>query len=291
MHQRVPVTVQKFPIYDAIQHHGGPDAKFLPRIIDTLQADSRVSGEAHNPQRILQGSLISERLVETLKEMSRQVELLKKNPDYEPSAEERGLAGVDISDFRLLRVVVHIVLILESLSCGFSPGSQEWEYAEDVVAGYMDVLASSGKYRLVPLYAGQISKQRASKEMGVILMNVTDEATRIELLSLMKDYAIDICESLRCMMCNVFEITAPAYIKVPLPSWTGILAPRTTGINDTQYLTEEDETMIRALEWMLLVPELKGQMMHDGCIVYNRFLCKPPTLHYMLHDTDKFHVQ
>ncbi|RPB28299.1 nuclear pore protein 84/107 [Terfezia boudieri ATCC MYA-4762] len=272
IHQRIPVTVQRFPIYDAIQHHGGPDARFLPKIIDSLQADSRVTGEAHHPQRILQGSLISERLAVTLKEMSRQVELLRKDPDYEPSAEERHLTGLDISDFRLLRVVVHIVLILESLGSGFSPGSKEWQYAEDVVAGYMDVLASSGKYSLVPLYAGQISSQRASKEMGVILVKVTDERTRIELLSLMKGYAIDIRESLKFMMCNVFEITAPAYIKVPLPNWTGILAPRTTGINDIQSLTEEDETMIRALEWMLLVPELKGQIMQDGCIVYNRFL-------------------
>ncbi|KAF8415824.1 107-domain-containing protein [Tirmania nivea] len=272
MHQRIPVTVQKFPIYDAIQHHGGPDAKFLARIIDSLQADGRVSGEAHHPQRILQGSLISERLAETLKEMSRQVELLKKDADYEPSAEERPLTGLDISDFRLLRVVVHIVLILESLGSGFSLGSREWQYAEDVVAGYMDVLASSGKYGLVPLYAGQISKQRASKEMGIILVKVTDEATRVELLSLMKNYAIDIRESLRYMICNVFEITALAYIKMPLPNWTGILAPRTTGINDTQSLTEEDEAMIRALEWMLLVPELKGQIMQNGCIMYNRFL-------------------
>lgn len=270
---RVPTTVQRFSIYDAVQHHGGVDSKFLPRIIDTLHHNITVHEEAGEPQRILQGSLISDRLADILAELSRQLDAAKKNSEYEPSIDETDMKGVNISDFRLLRVVVHIVLVLKSLGLGFTSTSQEWRHAENVIAGYMDALAQLGKYELVPLYAGHISKHRASEVMGVILVKVTDEQTRIRLLGLMRNYDIDIPETLRHIMINVFEYTEASYLQIPLPSWTGILNP-TIGIYDAEAVTSEDEALIRALEWMLLVPPLKGQMMQDGCTVYTRFLGK-----------------
>lgn len=283
VHQRIPATLQKFPIYDAVQHHGGHDARFLSRIIDTLKNTDVISAEAHSAQREVQGSLLSERVTDILVELSRQLELFEKNPDYEPSTEDRDSKGLNIFDFRLLRVVVHIVLVLKSLGAGFATGSREWQYAEDVVAGYMDVLATSGKFDLVPLYAGQISKERASKVMGKILVKVTSEPTRLKLLGLMKSYDIDIPETLKQMISIVFELTSKAYLSLPLPNWTGILSPRTTGINNTESLIEEDEILIRALEWLLLVPEMKGQMMQDGCIVYKRFLRKSITVNIWRH--------
>ena len=273
INHRIPTTAQRFSIYDAVQHHGGVDSKFLPRIIDTLHHNITLYEEAREAQRILQGSLISDRLADILAELSRQLDVEKKGSEYEPSIDDRDMKGLIISDFRLLRVVVHTVLVLKSLGLGFNSTSQEWKHAEDVIAGYIDALALLRKYELVPLYAGHISKQRASEVMGVILVKVTDEKTRIRLLGLMRNYNIDIPETLRHMMINVFELTEHVYLQIPLPSWTGILNP-TIGINDAEAVTEDDEMLIRALEWMLLVPTLKGQMMQDGCTVYTRFLGK-----------------
>lgn len=274
INDRVPTTVQRFPIYDAVQHHGGVDSKYLPRIIDTLHYT--LYEEAREALRILQGSLISDRLADILAELSRQIiNAEKKNSEHEPFIDERDMEGLDISDFRLLRVVVHTVLVLKSLGLGFTPESQEWRHAEDVIAGYMDALAALGKFELVPLYAGHISKHRASEVMGVILAKVLVERTRVRLLGLMKNYDIDIPETLRHMMVHVFAVTEHQYLQIPLPSWTGILNP-TIGIHNAEAVTELDEALIRSLEWMLLVPELKGQMMQDGCTVYKRFLGKIP---------------
>ena len=272
-HRRIPALVQKFPVYDAIQHHGGQDAKFLPRIIDTLRNNGELQDEIRESQRIIQGALMSERLTDIVAELSRQLDVYKKDPEYEPSDEERS-RGLDISDFRLLRVVVHILLVLKGLDAGFSSETPEGQQAENVIAGYMELLAEAGKHELIPLYAGHLSKKRASKVMGEILVKVINEDTRVRLLGLMKDYDIDIPDALRHMINNVFELTHQRYARIPLPSWTGILAQENSGINDSSLLKEEDEQMIRALEWMLLVPELKQQIMGDGCIAYKRFFCE-----------------
>ncbi|KAF8477383.1 nuclear pore protein 84/107 [Kalaharituber pfeilii] len=271
-HQRIPALAQKFPIFDALQHHGGPNVKLLPKIIDALLNDEHIHAESREAQRIVQGALISERLTEVVEELSKQLETWHNDPEYEPGDIERDLQGLDISDFRLLRVVVHILLILKSLNAGFPSDSGQWEQAENVIAGYIDLLATAGKHELTPLYAGHISKKKAAKVMGQIMVKVTNEETRTRLLGLMKTYGIDVSEALKHMINTVFVLTEPHYFRMPPPTWTGILDNSTTGIYDSSSITEEDRTMIRALEWVLLVPELREDMIGDGCIVYKRFL-------------------
>ncbi|KAI5810121.1 107-domain-containing protein [Peziza echinospora] len=269
LHHRIPATVEKFPIYDAILNHGGPDGAFLPRIIDYLQENSQIEFGEQDSQRILQGSLISERLDIITAELSRQLALYGKDPDYEP--EDNEFLALKISDFKSFRVIVHILLVLKLLGSGAIPGTQAWTNTENVIAGYIQLLATAGKHDLIPLYAGQLSKAKAIQVMGVILVQITDERSRERHLKLMEKYEIDIPATLKEMMATALIRSQERYKYIPIPKSTGVISSQINSINNPEALEEEDEALIRALEWLLLVKSLRNEVMRAGCKVYMRF--------------------
>lgn len=221
------------------------------------------------PLRIIQGALISLRFHELVQELDRQLKHFKDDPDYDPVLEE-GTFGLDVTEHRTLRVVVHIILVLQSLNAGFTELEPHFEAAESLIAGYIDFLSLAGKSELIPLYAGRLSPAKAVEVMGKILVHVKDES-RLELLKLMKMHHIDVEGCLKKTMEIVLEATEDVYEKHRKGVFrlTGLKGE--SGLNGE--LREEDEMLIRGLEWLLLGgDELKSEVIKKGVVVYKRFL-------------------
>lgn len=271
---RVPPAVSAFPTFDTTAYHslsGGTikdDPRIMPRIIDSLQAAPHLKPESRWPLRIIQGAFISQRFAELVKVLDRQLQNLKLDPDYEPIVDDETL-GLDVCDCRMLRIVVHAILVLQALDAGFAPDTQYHEAAENVIAGYFDVLGSMGSYELVPLYASKLSSEKAVEVIGKLLIQVEGEDKRKELLKLMHLHEVDVFGCLRHTMALSLEMSVDCY-QVTSTHERGILAKGFRGP-----LAEEDRQLISSLEWLVLGgDELRVDVITKGMEVYRRFLRK-----------------
>lgn len=266
---RIPLSTLKFPTFDSTAFHSRTgsltdDDSILSRIIDSLASLEHLKSEARIPLRIIQGSLLSQRFHELVGELNRQLQRFSEDPDYDPGSEE-GYMGLEITDCRMLRVVVHILLILQSLNAGFTPGTPNHEAAEGLIAAYIDFLGEINKHELIPLYAGRLSPQKAINVMGGLLRGITSDAKRMELLKLMKLHNIDYVGCLRKGMENSLEVTSNTYEK----ERRGVVS-LSAAVEEIQ---EEDEILIQGLEWLVLGGyELRADVVKNATVVYKRLL-------------------
>ncbi|KAH8150944.1 uncharacterized protein LAJ45_05127 [Morchella importuna] len=268
---RVPASAENFPIFNSTVFHSkssslSDDSTILPRIIDSLAAAEVLQPESGQALRIIQGALISDRIEDLVGELHRQIKLLKEDRKANISD---GIYRIEVTNSQTLRVVVHIILVLQYLKSAFTDDSPQLEQAESLIAAYIEFLFSEGKTKLIPLYAGRLTSDKAIEVMGGILMNVKDE-TRLELLKLMRMYNIDVEGCLKKTMDLCLEVTEERHTKnsrcmIRLEGLKG-----DTGLHNP--IEEEDELLIRGLEWLMLGGDaLKSEVVKKGVVVYKRF--------------------
>jgi nuclear pore complex protein Nup107 len=207
---------------------------------------------------------MSLRFHELVEELNRQLQRFSEDPEYDPGSED-GYIGLEITDYRMLRVVVHILLILQSLNAGFTPGTPHHEAAEGLIAAYIEFLGEINKHELIPLYAGRLSPKKAIDVMGGLLRKITSDAKRMELLKLMKLHNIDYVGCLKKGMENSLDLTSDTYEK----ERRGVVS-LSTAVGEIQ---EEDEVLIQGLEWLVLGGrELRAEVVKNCTVVYKRLL-------------------
>lgn len=272
-HARISSSVTKFPIFNSTAFHSKMDTleddTILERIINSLAAADVLKNESRMPLRIIQGSLISSRFNELVEELDRQIKRLHEDPEYDPVLEEDS-SGLDAADHNTLRVVVHMLLVIQSLNGGFTANTPYLEPAENIIAAYIDFLSECGKSELIPLYAGRLSPEKAIKVMGEVLIKIRDDSQRLELLRLMRMHGIDVEGCLVRTMEISLEMTEDLYERerkgaVRLSTLKG------EGLKGE--LSDEDDMLVRGLEWLVLGgDELKSEVIGKGVVVYKRFL-------------------
>jgi nuclear pore complex protein Nup107 len=271
---RVPASAEKFPIFNSTGFHSkgsslSDDDTILPRIIDSLAAAKVLQPESGQALRVIQGALISNRIEGLVEELHRQFKLIKEDPKADIS---NSIYKIEVTDTQALRVIVHIILILQYFKSAFTEDSPHLEHAESLIAAYIQFLLSIGKTELIPLYAGRLTSDKAIEVMGSILMNVKDE-TRLELLKLMRMHNIDVEGCLKKTMDLCLEETEERHTKnsrcmIRLEGLKG-----DTGLHND--IEEEDELLIRGLEWLMLGGDaLKSEVIKKGVVVYKRFFGK-----------------
>ncbi|PWW77004.1 hypothetical protein C7212DRAFT_357432 [Tuber magnatum] len=262
-------ATMSFPAFDSTAFHSrvgslAEDDAVLSRIIDSLATLDYIRAESRVPLRVIQGSLMSLRFHELVDELYRQLLTFRDNPDYDPLGEEDSI-GVDVTDCRTLRIVVHILLVLQLLNAGFTEDTPYHTQAEFLIAAYIEFLAEAGKLKSIPLYAGRLSPQKAIDVMGVILNKIREEPLRLELLELMRTHNIDYVGCLKKGMEIALGLTKSHYENERRHV-------ATLSVTAGEIL-EEDNLLIQGLEWLVLGgDELKAESVKCATVIYKRLL-------------------
>ncbi|KAL7271557.1 Nucleoporin nup84 [Rhizina undulata] len=268
---RTPPGALQFPVFDSTAYHSrysmlSEDDSVLPRIIDSMSNADHLKTESKQPLRVIQGALISLRFDDLVLELSRQYEKFRKDLGYDP-LEEEGSMGLDVSDPRMLRVVVHIVLVLKCVNAGFTPGERSFRAGETVIGAYIEFLSEVGKFELIPLYARWLSPEKAVNVLGKVVIKIEDEKSRLEMLRLMRIHRINAEACLQKGMEICLDRTRTDY------NDTGELGKGFFQTALEGEITENDRLLIRGLEWLMLGgEELRGELVRQGMVVYKRFL-------------------
>ncbi|KAG0133595.1 hypothetical protein HOY82DRAFT_556132 [Tuber indicum] len=268
-HGRLSPAATIFPAFDSTAFHSrvgslAEDETVLSRIIDSLASLDHIKAESRVPLRVIQGSLMSLRFHELVDELYRQLLAFRDLPGYDPLHEEDSI-GVDVTDCRTLRIVVHILLVLQLLNAGFTEDTPFHVQAEGLIAAYIEFLAEAGKVKLIPLYAGQLSPQKAIDAMGAILNKIREEPLRLELLELMRAHNIDYVGCLKKGMEIALGLTKNHY-----ESERRHVATLSVTAGE---ILEEDNLLIQGLEWLVLGgDELKAESVKCATVIYKRLL-------------------
>ncbi|KAG0640114.1 hypothetical protein HOY80DRAFT_920624 [Tuber brumale] len=268
-HERLSPAATSFPAFDSTAFHSrvgslAEDETVLSRIIDSLASLDYLKAESRVPLRVIQGSLMSLRFHELVDELYRQLLAFRDITDYDPLHEEDSI-GVDVTDCRTLRIVVHILLVLQLLNAGFTEDTPFHTQAEALIAAYIEFLAEAGKVKLIPLYAGRLSPQRAIDVMGGILNKIREDPLRLELLELMKTHNINYVGCLKKGMEIALDLTKNHY-----ENERRHVATLSVTVGE---ILEEDNLLIQGLEWLVLGgEELKAESVKCATVIYKRLL-------------------
>ncbi|KAF3939550.1 hypothetical protein ABW19_dt0210403 [Dactylella cylindrospora] len=267
-HGRIPNGVFLLPISDAVTMLGSNNV--VARIVDSLsKPDDHRFVAAHaalGAMRAVQGSIISDRIPKLVGVFADQLREFRVNPAYEPEKDTN--TPVDCTDWKVLRVVAHIIIILQHLGQWPEIGPDA-EAAQEVIAGYIRMLAAAGKYNVIPLYAARLSHARCVEVMGEVLLHVDGDTMRDDMIRSFNNYGLDIVSTLRRTMDNAFVQTAESYNHDELP--IQVLSEFSLAWNARKKVEPEDEHLIKTAEWMLLVDGMKTDLIKAGVMMFKRF--------------------
>ncbi|KAK6529291.1 Nucleoporin nup84 [Arthrobotrys megalospora] len=263
---RVSSQVLKLPVPDVttLGTHN-----VVAKIVDSLSRpnDFRFAASPQNTAlRAVQGAIISNRIPKLVGIFASQLREFRRNPGYEPEKDTN--TPVDCTDWKLLRIVTHLIIILQHLG-QWPESGPDADAAQEVIAGYIRMLAAAEKYGIIPLYAARLSRDRCVEVMGEVLMHVTHEQTREDIIRSFRSYGLDTQATLKRAMENAFIQTEVFYKHEELP--IQILSEFSLSWQDRRKVQPEDEKLIRTAEWMLHVDEMREDLIHAGVMMFKRF--------------------
>ncbi|KAF3901399.1 hypothetical protein AA313_de0205423 [Arthrobotrys entomopaga] len=269
LHQngRISNSTQRLNIPDAVATLGTKNV--MAKIVDSLSRpdDHRFLATAQaTALRAVQGAIISDRIPKLVNIFAEQLREFRIDPGYEPDKDTN--TPVDCTDWKLLRVITHVIIVLQHLGQWPAEG-KDADAAQEVIAGYIRMLAAAEKYKIIPLYAARLSHDRCVEVMGEVLLHVINENTRDDMMRSFRSYGLDIKATLRRTMENAFVQTEDLYKHDELP--IQILSEFSLSWQDRRKVQPEDEKLIRTAEWMLVVSDMKDDLMHAGVMMFKRF--------------------
>jgi nuclear pore complex protein Nup107 len=301
----VSTVAAQFPAFNAVQAHGDPVA-LGRRLVSSLEGNNKTKAQALSPAKALQGAIVANDLDRFL---SNQGALLAKEanakarsrliPDLggplPDSASAHPRKYVAIQDRDGVRVAAHVAIVISSLDrlmgadddsyCG-PLGAARYSHQESIISAYIIMLRLYRMLDSVPLYCSKLHGDRIYTNLVRNLVEVIDEDERKSQLILIdklgldvqrftvtgiQEYLTDAMEGVDgCKAKEKFKIlqTGPATLKY------GRHLQQDYFGEDSEYVDEEDENIIRYLEWMMLVPGLFAEAIDYATKTYVYFLSK-----------------
>lgn len=286
---RTPLDgVQNMESFDAIAFHGDPET-VGPRTVDLISNKPKLWAETRQPLKMIQGVLVAKDFYNFIYEQG-----LAISQAANASSDSKSVLIADLhatpknahkmpyvraEDFDNLRVLTHMLLAFKSF--GMEIGKDE-EYAiESVIVAYISFLRLAGKEELIPLYAAQLSEERAYATLSRELLDVTDPEQRTTQIKLMKELGLDVQKFAQLQIAFLMQDYPDTEKEYPASGNFDIVISqdrqkqelcrriRTDFIGDV--VDRPEALMIRAFEWYQYVEGMWSETFRTGTMLYMRF--------------------
>jgi nuclear pore complex protein Nup107 len=275
-------AANQFPSFNAILHHSDP-MTVGKRLVASLETDSRTRKEAIRTAKALQGAIVSN---EVDRHLFHQGLMLSRHANKKEKSKlipEVSLALVenfnqdkyfDLADHDGLRILAHVLIIISTLDrlSGFTKerGALQARHQaqENIIAAYISYLRLAHVEDMIPLYCSKLYGARLYETLSRNLIHIVDNDARVHQLTIMRKLGLDLAQfakvqpliyledvqdlSLGCEAKGRFKIleSGPATLK-----YGRVVKPDFFG-EDSEFVDEEDDLIIHAMEWIMLVPGL-----------------------------------
>lgn len=290
---------QSFPVFDAVQYHGD-DGSTEKRLFKSLADNDLTSADASHPPRVLQAAIISRDISQYF---DQQGQFLAEEQSTASSPTmgggSTGSRFFSASDFDGLRVAVHALIILSSLDehftagaslRGLDVGTDRRDLQDTIIAAYVTLLRLSHYEELIPLYCSRMLAPRAYEVLSCNLRHIVDRDARLSLLNLIQKAGLDVSCFVKTqpqLILGRIEmeggiVTAPSGLfrimdHAPPSLKFGRLVKTDFFGEDPDVIEDSDESLIRSLEWLLLVDETWVDVFSVGVRIYKYFLSTFPS--------------
>ncbi|RCI11441.1 hypothetical protein L249_7333 [Ophiocordyceps polyrhachis-furcata BCC 54312] len=293
-----------FPPTDAIQFRLDLDSA-EKRLIATLESQKDTRGDALEPHKALQASLIANDLDRHLYEQARiLVEDASNDPQssllpLDPLPMRPMMRGKDDfvreKFFRLeqhegLRIVSHVCVLIsllrqldekEGISRFTLKFSGTDSALENIIAAYADFLQRANQKELIPLYCTVLKPPRRYEVLSWNMIKETDASRRMTQLKIMEKLGTSVLDFARTLAKLVFAQieksaghvaeTKPFSIIAPGPKHELLINPVFGADKGSAEISRMDEQIIRCLEWLFLVDTAWPELLHFGVKAYKFF--------------------
>ena len=262
------------------------------KVVDTMLRTESFERDAKNPLKSLQASLISKRFGVFIQDQGRRWAQLANMGEKSKIMEKPELqsttptfaADVTLESYDLLRILTHMIFIFQELD----PVIYKTPDVENIIVAYVDYLGIAGKQQLLPLYASRLPSARALQCMARQLPFITDSGERKITLQLMKQYKMDVKAVLSMhlilIILDMQEPEAEDNSNYPRPvildydydyksEGPKSMRPIKQGFIG-QTINADEQDVINAFEWYLLLDGLWQETMRSGTILYQYLLGK-----------------
>ncbi|KAK3310350.1 nuclear pore protein 84/107 [Chaetomium strumarium] len=291
-------AAEHFPSFNAVLHHSDP-MTVSKRLIASLETDPRTSREAIRTAKALQGAIVANEVDRhlfyqgvTLSRHANQKQKSKLIPEVPlPSLEHfKQEKYFDLSEHDGLRILAHVLIIISTLDrlTGFTkdrgPLQVRHQAQENIIAAYISYLRLANLEELIPLYCSKLHGTRLYETLSRNLIHIVDVDARAHQLAIMRQLGLDLAEfaksqplmyledvrdkSLRCEATGQFKILESG---PPTLKYGRIVKPDFFG-EDAEFVDQEDELIIRAMEWLMHVPGLLVETCTYAIRVYKYLL-------------------
>ncbi|KAK5634731.1 hypothetical protein RRF57_010444 [Xylaria bambusicola] len=280
---------QAFPSFNALHFHGDASSA-SERLINSLESNPKTSSEAKIPLKALQGAIISNNLTQYMHDLG--VALGKRANQSAPSSLIPEIDSVTVSvtdsryfmmnDYEGLRVATHVYLIvshLDRLQGGYDIDAPRRRAQDNIVATYVSILRLANMTDLMPLYCSKLEEERGFYTLSRNITRLEAPGDRDILLRIMDKLGMDVAKFVIYQPRSILEQAHTPDQVMPAfgaftPSYAEVRSsPEADFFGDEPEIFETvDESLIRSLEWFLLVDGLWEEFFAAGTAIYKRFL-------------------
>ncbi|PWY89794.1 nuclear pore complex protein An-Nup84 [Aspergillus heteromorphus CBS 117.55] len=256
------------------------------KFVQYTKGNDRVGGEARNPYRTIQATIIGKSYDSFFWALAKAVSQVANNkpdtsnfvPDVSPSTQVDDNLVIAAEDGDALRIATHLYII--ACSTGYVRSDTQFYNTACVnVVGYIANLEEVGVVDIVPLYASLLPENLAHSVLAQVLIEIVDSRERKLLIRLMEKHEIDVEAVLQAQWNwvseNVSAIdtsrTIKRYPKVVIRGdGNRELMPVRKDFIGTE-ISGADEHVIRSLEWLRYVDGQWGRICQLGTLLYRKF--------------------
>ena len=285
---RVPIALRDGHGPLSFSAFGGQRGQSGNHIVEKLKEMNTTKAEATEPFKMIQGSIIAKNFERFI--LHHGIKLAEAaNGDGESKIlspmDTRLLDGavtasISMDDHDLLRLLTHMIFIYQDLDLNFSEDPHR-QAIENIVVAYIDYLGKAGKQQLLPLYASRLSYERSISCLARQLPLIQNSGERQTMLRLMAQYDIWVPGVLSSQLKLIKKDTTPLTVESTQSYDLKILKRLDDDVVKLrpiradflcQTMTDNQEDLIRAFEWFLMLDGRWKYTMSIGAVIYKHFL-------------------
>ncbi|KAJ5147374.1 hypothetical protein N7526_000726 [Penicillium atrosanguineum] len=257
----------------------------LQKFFQYLRGNEQVGGEARNPFRNIQAAILSKGYDSFFSLIAQAIsQVSARHPEKASIIPPMVRSQVDeayliaAADEESLKIATHIYLIVNSI--GYARADTQFmETASVLVAGYITNLEGRGLYDLIPLYASVLPREMSHNVISRILIEITEPRERKQQIRLLQKHGVDISAVLDAqwawLSTGVSQIDSSGKVTgyprvVRRENGVRVLTPPKKDLIGT-FIADEDEKMIRSLEWLRYVGGQWPKICKLGAWLYRKF--------------------